>query len=73
MLDFPLESSPSTPQGGSGKRLLATTLQNGFIRAAQGQGSGLQEADVSITGSGMEMMDLGNGGESSLYLPRHYK
>lgn len=60
-------------RGGFGKRLLAATLQNGFIRAAWGQGSELPGADVSITGSGMEMMDLGNGGESSLYPPRHYE
>lgn len=54
----------------SGKRLLTAMLLNGFLRAAQGQGLELQEADFSITRPGMEMIDLG---DSSFYLSHHYK
>lgn len=73
MLGFPLESSPSTLQRGLWEETLDSHAVNGFLRAAQGQGFELQEVDFSITTSGMEMIDLGNRGDSSLCLPHHYK
>lgn len=68
MLTFPLEFSPSALQSGLWEKTLGNAM-----RAAQGQGSELQEADFSTTGPGTEMMDLGNQGDSSLYLSHHYK
>lgn len=59
-------------RAGSRKKLLAATLLNG-LRAAQGQQSELQEVNFSITISDMEIIDLGNSGDSSLCLPHHYK
>lgn len=60
MLDFPLESSPLALQSGLREEISALTRLNGFMRAAQGQGSEPQEGDFPVTGSGMEMTDLGN-------------
>ncbi|EPY90130.1 hypothetical protein CB1_000046001 [Camelus ferus] len=56
-------------QSGLWKRLLAASLLNGFMKATQGQGSVLQEAEFSIAASGMEMIDLGNRGENGSYSP----